>query len=312
LPGNTQFEDIDDFLVTVGNQNDSALVHSFASKLFKVPQRMLLDAEKDREGLTPKSVLDAVQSSRRRAKDAAAAAGTAESSSSVDTNDNNWPRPSRTLFPMDKTDSSIDDDTEYADPNYLCDDCLPIYGDEIVGTKPKKSQDDTSPKVHRVCCPHALRAINRASAENKRPAADMFKFELGRVDSVSLRRRVQGRVSKEPPVVEVPVKIRWSDFNETYERRISFLCEVVVLAQDRKHLLTDCSEIVSDLSEIVKTGSQTIDEYASLVFLVKVQNLDHLQKLMDSLRQLRSVMAVERRVRKFCWYLVACLAVCEF
>lgn len=99
-----------------------------------------------------------------------------------------------------------------------------------------------------------------------------------------------------PSVLEVPVKLQWPDFSSPEEQDGTFKCEIVVHAQDRKLLLADCSEIVSELCEISKTGSQTTKEHATLVFLVNVQSLSHLQKLMDSLGQVRAVMSVERRV----------------
>merc|ERR1711937_107578 len=60
LPGNSQYDDIDDLLVKLGKQHNRALLHSFVSKLFKVPQKLLINAENNRESLIPKSVLDAV------------------------------------------------------------------------------------------------------------------------------------------------------------------------------------------------------------------------------------------------------------
>ena len=299
LPGNTKYDDIDDLLTTIGRQHDRALLHSFVSKLFRLPQRLLIDAEKDRKALIPKSVNDAVHESRRRAKAAAAAAASAQSSKPRTVSE--WPKPSSSSHSAENMATGVVNGTvEYADPEHLCLDCLPIYGDEIVGTRPENSADAT-PKVHRIGCTHAQRAINRALAENKRPAADMFSFGFGhRVDSVSLRRSVKNRIIKRPVLPELPVKLRWSDFSTPDEQKQTFLCEVVVHAEDRKLLLADCSEIVSELSEIVKTGSQTTNEHATLVFLVNVHGLDHLQNLMDSLRQIRSVMSVERRVRVLC------------
>jgi (p)ppGpp synthase/HD superfamily hydrolase len=85
------------------------------------------------------------------------------------------------------------------------------------------------------------------------------------------------------------------------EEQISFMTEVKIVAEDRKLLLADCSGVVSEMSEIVKTGSATTQEHAVLVFLVRVGGLDHLQELMDSLSQIRSVMSVERAVSLFCW-----------
>lgn len=294
LPGNTQYEDIDDLLTTIGKQNDRALLHSFVSKLFKVPLRILVDAEEERSPMT-QDVLDAISQKQKNAEDA----GSAASSSNPFMNDKEsmsslWPKPSTPPLPLEKVVKRIiKGDVEYADPEHICTDCLPIYGDEIVGTRPE-GDDDAITMVHRLGCPHAQRAINIALAENKQPAAELFNFGLGqRVDSVSLRGKTRNG-SKEP--VKIPVKLEWSEFPGPGEKQISFPCEVVVHAEDRKLLLADCSEVVSELSEIVKTGSQTSKEHATLVFLINVQCLGDLQKLMDSLGQIRSVMAVERRV----------------
>jgi (p)ppGpp synthase/HD superfamily hydrolase len=152
--------------------------------------------------------------------------------------------------------------------------------------------------VHRVACPHAQRAINRALAEKRRPAADSFNFGfVPRVDSVTLRRSVKSWA--EPSEDEIPVKLQWAESPGPHEEPFWFPCEVVVHAQDRKLLLADCSETVSELSQIIKTGSQTTDEHATLVFLINVLGLQDLQKVMDSLQQIRSVMSVERRVRSY-------------
>jgi (p)ppGpp synthase/HD superfamily hydrolase len=312
LPGNTQYEDIDELLVTIGKQNDRSLLHQFVAKLFKVPRQLLIQAEKNRSSLIPKSVLDAVQDRRKSAEIAAAAAASAQStaapqskeqsSDAAPSKSNDWPKPSN--FATGSVDrilsTGVNGTAEFADPEHLCMACLPVYGDEIVGTRPEDSPHDSTPRVHRLGCPHAQRAINRALAENKRPASNIFNYEfVQRVDSETLRRSVNSRY-QETGIPEVPVKLEWPEFTDTVDSGHYFPCEIVVHAEDRKLLLADCSEIVSELSEIIKTGSQTTNEHATLVFLIKIQSLDDLQKVMNSLRQIRSVMAVERRVSQRC------------
>ena len=305
LTGNTQFDNVDDLLIAIGRQNDRSMLHALVSKLFNVPQKVLVDAEEDRKALIPR-VLDAVEESRRRAKDAMQAATSVRRSSPKSrdsvSESTAWPKPS---IPMDTFVKSVVNGTEeFADPEHVCLDCLPVYGDEIIGTKPANDPDSIA-KVHRVGCPHAQRAINTALSEIRRPANSIFNFALGqRLDSVSLRKKstTSSRMSassKRLVTAEVPVKLQWSDFSGPDDQTSSFLCEVVVHAEDRKLLLADCSEVVSELSEIVKTGSQTTKEHATLVFLVKVFGLEDLQDLMNSLRQIRSVMSVERRVSLF-------------
>jgi len=293
LPGNTSYKDIEDLLMTIGKQNDRDTLHAFASKLFKVPLRVLVDAEKDRTPMA-KGVADAVNVMRQDAENAAFAAteSTPETIGSSSPS-LSWPRTSTPPLPLDTVvANTVKGAVEYADPEHVCTTCLPIYGDEIVGTRPENDYEAIT-TVHRVGCPHAQRAINTALAENKKPAKDNFNLGSGqRVDSVSLRSGWRNGTMETHP--GLPVKLEWSDFL-TSEEEFLYPCEVVVHAEDRKLLLADCSEVVSELSEIVKTGSQTTKESATLVFLINVRCLADLQTLMDSLGQIRSVMAVERR-----------------
>lgn len=324
LPGNTQYDDIDDLLITIGKQHDRALLHTFVSKMFKVPQKLLINAERNRASLVPNSVLDAVFDRRKKAKDAAEAAASAQSTTfsyseeeldgQLDTpvTDKAWPKP-MTDTTTPKSSQSIERSApnlvngtvEYADPEHLCEYCLPVYGDEIVGTRSERDSKESTPRVHRLGCPLAQRALNRALSENQRPSGGINIDPLNssasssftpRVDSVSLRWKVHSRY-QDPPTSEVPVKLQWSEFADDEELTHTFPCEIIVHAQDRKLLLADCSELVSELSEIMKTGSQTTNEHATLVFLIRVHCLNDLQKVMNSLQQVRSVMAVERRVR---------------
>jgi (p)ppGpp synthase/HD superfamily hydrolase len=297
LPDSAQFDDIDDLLLTIGKQNDRNLLHAFASKLFKVPHRLLVDAEKDRE-ILPKTVADAVSESRRVAKAAEDAVESAILDESEQLSERPLPEPPIVL-PVSferGVKNLINTTIEIADPDYLCDECLPLFGDEIIGTRAEGSPEAT-PVVHRVGCHHAQRAINRALAESKRHRPGGSDKDIARrVDSVTLRRNVNNRFTGENSTPEVPVTLEWPDAIYPEEHNMSFLCEIVVHCQDRKLLLADCSEIVSELSEIIKTGSLTTNEHATLEFLVNVQSIAHLQKLMNGLRQVRSVMSVERRV----------------
>mmetsp|Transcript_99585 Transcript_99585/g.287467 ORF Transcript_99585/g.287467 Transcript_99585/m.287467 type:complete len:1056 (+) Transcript_99585:222-3389(+) len=296
LPGNTQYDDIEELLIAIGKQTDRSMLHSFVSKLFKVPLRVLVDAEKDKGTFLPEKVLEAVNQNRKRAKDAAAAIASALSSPSPKTSngdEGSWPKPAEPIEKAMKT--ILIGDVEYADPEHICNECLPIYGDEIIGTRPE-GRNDATPKVHRVGCPHAQRAINRVIAQRSGTSKSRFDFK-DRIDSVTLRRSVRNPalLRQSPLAVEVPVNLQWAEFPGPGEAELSFPCEVVVHAEDRKLLLADCSEVVSELSEIIKTGSQTTKEHATLVFLIRVRGIEELQKLMDSLQHIRSVMAVERR-----------------
>mmetsp|Transcript_60339 Transcript_60339/g.67463 ORF Transcript_60339/g.67463 Transcript_60339/m.67463 type:complete len:1068 (-) Transcript_60339:871-4074(-) len=292
LPGKTQYDDINDLLVKIGKQHDRTLIHSFVSKLFKVPQKLMINAEKNKTSLIPKSVLDAVYDRRKNAEDAAAAAASTQSSIPIESTVGETETTLNSDWPKHSSIEIFDEKVDYADPEHLCTECLPVYGDVIIGTVPKNDSIDAIPKVHRTCCSIAQRAINRALAESRSIIDDDLieaRF-CQQIDSVSLRRGATGRF-KDPIITEVPVKLKWSVYGPDQK----YILEIVVHAKDRKLLLADCSEIVSELSEIVKTGSQTTDEHATLVFLIKIRCLNDLQKVMNSIQQIPSIMAVERR-----------------
>mmetsp|Transcript_15256 Transcript_15256/g.38431 ORF Transcript_15256/g.38431 Transcript_15256/m.38431 type:complete len:1088 (-) Transcript_15256:394-3657(-) len=299
LPGKTQFDDVDDLLIKLGKQHDRALLHSFVSKLFKVPQKVLISADENRASMIPKSVLDAVYERRKKAKDAAAAIASASIIAPQPVPEpqiqvSGWQKPDddEEEFGLESTltINGGDESAEYADPEHLCTECLPVYGDEIVGTVPFDDTMEATPTVHRICCPIAQKAINRQLAENQNSAADFSS-------NGSICQKQVDSGHQESDIIETPVKLQWGAYTEAGdEQEHLFPCEIVVHCQDRKLLLADCSEAVSELSEIIKTGSLTTNEHATLNFLVKLRCLDDLQKLMNSLRQIPSVMAVERRV----------------
>jgi len=268
----SQYDDIDDLLMKIGEKSDRGLIHSFVSDLFKVPKKLLVNAERNAISLIPtRSVLNAVHDRRKKAEDAAAAAVSAQGNIPVEDKKND-----STTEPDCPKLSNVElygNEAEFADSENFCEKCLPVWGDDIVGTRPKNTSSYPITTVHRTCCPVAQRAINRAKAKDP-----LNNFS----DLSNCRQQI---------FIEDPVELRWP----TYEPDQKYILEIVVHANDRKLLLANCSEIVSKLSQIVKTGSQTTNEQANLVFLIKIRCLDDLQTLMDELQQVSSVMAVERR-----------------
>jgi len=214
----------------------------------------------------------------------------------------------------------LDGETQFADPEHMCEDCLPVKGDDIVGTKAVGIDNAPSSEapviVHRGACIHAQRALNRKlivpvpfntttsesltrNGERRLSNSNNGVGSTGeRISGESLEKERFNRATLSAKE-SVPVKLKWVDglLNSNGEDDVStYMAEIVVVANDRKMLLADCSEIVSDIAFIVKTGSVTTDEHATLKFLVKVSDLPHLQRLMDSLRVVKSVMSVERKV----------------
>jgi len=115
----------------------------------------------------------------------------------------------------------------------------------------------------------------------------------------SRRRGIGGsHVSVPPSRDEFPVALRWPSKGEddnNQENARPYLVEVIVIAEDRKLLLADCSEIVSQMSHIVRTASATTDEHATFEFLVATKSIDSLQALMNNLSTVDNVMSVERK-----------------
>jgi len=316
LPGKTHYHKVEDLLIALGKHPDRSLLHTVVSQLFLVPKRKLIASERKRKSLLPSSVVSAVNERIKRAKAAAVAAAAAhgtEDSEEQPRTQNTEPRPTikplGSMYSVESKLAGLDIGFEYADPEFICEECLPILGDEIVGTRPPNSDSVTT--VHRVGCPHAQRAINHAAASQNIKSLEATinntihhlpgsKPAGTRVDSVSLRHSQVHLWSKRAATaakyvmntLDVPVRLHWSYMDEPNTR---FLAEVVVHAQDRKLLLADCSEVVSESVEILKTGSQTTQEHATLVFLVRVNALENLQQLMNNLRTIRSVLSVERR-----------------
>lgn len=309
LPGRTQYTEVDDLLFAMGKHHDRMFLHKSVSQMFEVPKKLLISAEENRRAAIPGSVNAAVHLRRKRARDAAHAASTHSSDLENDiAADAHSPKPLVSMYSVEAKLSGLDIGFEYADSEHMCEECLPIVGDEIVGTRPPDKDSVTT--VHRVGCPHAQRVINQAVATRKikslqtlinRTDVDGLSVKHGKgVDSVSLRerrvhkwgKRAESAAKYVTGTQPVPVRLMWSDLDEETG---TFTSEVVVVAQDRKLLLADCSEIVSETVEIMKTGSQTTNEHATLIFLVSVTSLSELQALMDRLGKVRNVLSVERR-----------------
>jgi (p)ppGpp synthase/HD superfamily hydrolase len=290
LPGRTRYKDVDQLLVAIGKSHNRSFLRGIVSKIFKVPLSRFTEAEESKHASILESVTSAVLRSRSIARDAAAAAKEATMGSAIDaaTNSEGGINGDAYTMPLNgDMNYSPGISLEVADPDHLCEDCLPIFGDDIVGTRPAGDAGiGITATVHRRGCPHAERALLRSSS-----AAPISS------DDKTLNRFTNRQVNYKPHEAEVPVALKWPEADESHQDDDDFyLAEVVLVAADRKLLLADCSEAVSRCSEIVRTGSTTTNEHAILEFLVQVKDVDELQTLMDELREIDSVMSVERRL----------------
>jgi GTP pyrophosphokinase len=340
LPGKTQYNDVEELLTDIGNSHDRDLLRTAVAKLFLVPKKVLVSAEEDRSENLSKQILSAVNRKRQNALDVGAAIAT-EGGIDFVTDDTDYRAKmgfddeydvkscvnTQSYEGVDVGDSgkhvirdiqsSIDssfEKIEIADPDHLCEKCLPIFGDDIIGTRPVGKECITT--VHRCGCPIAQKAINQSKSlqGSRQESSSGLSYTLGGLVSKiskssskeSITKRLKARLSKnhrnilrkqEEEILEA-VKLKW-DKSYMEGEDILYMTELSIIAQDRKFLLADCSEIVSDMSEIVRTGSLSTKEHAIFQFLTKVQSLEHLQKLMDSLMEVRSVMSVERKFGSF-------------
>jgi len=70
----------------------------------------------------------------------------------------------------------------------------------------------------------------------------------------------------------------------------------VVRGNDRQGLLRDVSEaLVRQKAGVVSAKTQTREEIASMYFTVEVEDIDHLQRALSAIEDVRGVLAAVRR-----------------
>jgi len=306
LPGKSQYNDVDDLLSDIGDNHERDFLRTAVAKVFLVPQKTLVNAEEgDHRKEISESILNEVTKKRKKAHDVGAALANEGDDYMLD-DVGSRTKASISVAPQSKiismgsqvlngsSNSIGSKDVEIADPDHLCEDCLPILGDDVIGTRPIGKYNEFVAIVHRYGCPISQKALNNSQAA---------LTNTGKKNRLSIKSRLKARLGKNNKAkhkklrndgtLEV-VKLKW---DETYMQGedILYLTEISIVAVDRKYLLADCSEVVSDMSEIVRTGSLSTKEHAIFEFLVKVESLEHLQRLMDSLMKINSVMSVERK-----------------
>ena len=311
LPGNSNYEYVDDLLHDIGNNHDRDFLYTTLSKIFLVPRKLLVEAESSRREHLSAQVLSIVNAKRQSAIMAGSVLDTEDA---VYDNENIVGRApmgekskaeGSRIIPNGAKGQKNEDtgEYEYADPEYLCPSCLPVLGDDIIGVR-KEGSDCFGTIVHRCGCPIAQSAINESQSDIHVNDDDVSINNVSTTkaktsSSMTSRLRVRsGQNEAKDDSEESIIKLKWDESAYMANgEKILYLAQVTLIAEDRKLLLADCSEVVSDMSEIVKTGSVTTNEHAKLQFLVKVESIDHLQNLMDNLTEIDSVMSVERKVR---------------
>lgn len=270
LPGRSHYYDVNELLTDIGKSRDADFLRTKVSKIFLIPLALL------------KSVDERAFSNITRTLYANQLSQNVRSDEKV------------SLSYADILNGVNGDDFELAYSENACQCCLPVRGDAIIGIKTMSVESSTT--VHRMECPYAQEVLNKAKSKPiSNYATDDSATERTARSKLSFKNAIR------PDADEYPVQLMWPAFDDAWEDGNSetFLTEVVVVANDRKLLLADCSVIASTNSEILKTGSSSTSEHCVLEFLVRVRDLDELQILMDKLLEVDSVMSVERRVRSF-------------
>ncbi len=315
LPGGTRFISVDELCIEVGKRHDRKMLRSILASILKVPPAVFHDAENREKPVDLK-----VTSNYRRAiaralryssddpkeMERVAAVGSWGDSTSlveqieenvvlggeedgveIDVGSDKFTSTETSNPQHAETPDDFDSDkVEYADPDHICPTCLPVKGDDIIGTRPtkiKKENSDAFVTTHRRTCIHASRAMESLKRSPLVPDSDGPGPKL-----VTFSERFNAPI--EAALEAAP--LTWSPFRDDPD--VSYKCEIQIFAQDRKLLLSDCSEVVSDNAFIIQTGSVTKTEHAELRFLVRVKDLEHVQKIMNELANVRSVFSVER------------------
>ena len=353
LPGKTNYQEVDDLLIDIGNVrsgDDDGFLRIAMAKIFLVPQKTFANAKRNKNQVLSERMFNVVNEKRRDALDVGFALDREEEEEEANREKDDKAfvkiKPNGTSGKVVNVSSTSlraqaqsqyqssaingngvtvkNGDVELADPEYICPHCLPVSGDEIVGTRPHSvDRNDIVTTVHRSSCEIVLKTKNEAQQRRRKIVDDRQGTNF--LNSTSLRRNgqkiksslktklkqlsgynaknqngakssINGINSESNAQCLELVDLVWDESSSALNEKILFLAEISLICEDRKQLLADCSEVVSDMSEIVKTGSLSTKEHANLNFLVKVESLDHLQKLMNSLSRIESVMSVERRV----------------
>jgi guanosine-3',5'-bis(diphosphate) 3'-pyrophosphohydrolase len=94
------------------------------------------------------------------------------------------------------------------------------------------------------------------------------------------------------PAVD-PGRLTQVSWNVEGDRR--FLVRVGVIAQDRKGLVTDITRKIAETGTNIRAGEfDTEEPHLHLKFLLEVRNLEHLKKVLRSIKRMREVLTVTR------------------
>jgi len=91
-------------------------------------------------------------------------------------------------------------------------------------------------------------------------------------------------------------KERWVEVEWDVEKPTDFQVEVQIKAVDRKGLLSDVTTVLSEMKiSITSLNARTVkDQTAILNLVLEVNDTKHLEKLMQKLKNLKSIINISR------------------
>eukprot|EP00588_Corethron_pennatum_P026827 CAMPEP_0194320898 /NCGR_PEP_ID=MMETSP0171-20130528/17161_1 /TAXON_ID=218684 /ORGANISM="Corethron pennatum, Strain L29A3" /LENGTH=1078 /DNA_ID=CAMNT_0039078599 /DNA_START=434 /DNA_END=3670 /DNA_ORIENTATION=- len=167
----TRFTRIEDMCIEIGRRHDRDYVRQVMSKILKMPLSVVREAEMRRPSEIERrsSSLYAVIRENREAAQAAEDASRTQDFD-VDDADAEDDDPgveaatvsvSEKIIGEDMGASLYDGDVEIANTESLCKTCLPVWGDDILGTR-SGGDAEADTIVHRRCCSNAQEALESA------------------------------------------------------------------------------------------------------------------------------------------------------
>jgi len=188
-----------------------------------------------------------------------------------------------------------------ADPHHICAGCLPVPGDDIVGTRPNNNEDDSPVVTHRRECIHAQRSLEASSRRSMNISLDMPVSNTTVLPSSVLNERFERFSSQQGSAFAFApaeaVAVTWSETLKVNNDIGEYKCELRVFAAApcRSHLLQDSLAAVFEHARVLQSRQDMSNsEHCRLDFRVLVKGVDHMQRIMDALQLVPGVMSVER------------------
>jgi len=164
----------------------------------------------------------------------------------------------------------------------LCPYCNPIWGDEIIGTLDQRGRIT----LHRENCP-LPKTLTRANPSGS-------KTEMESAAARSAANETEWSAAAAAVGEAKVIAVKWMEM----EKNRVYPIDLEVKARDRRFLLSDASTVVSSKAFITDTWSKTIGIVAILRYTVELNDLEHLNDLVESILSIDGVISCQRLIRR--------------